>query len=194
MELIEQLKSIVTERSKNPSFLHHDWFVDLHLSIVEKIALELCDVYTDADRDIVRALVWVHDYGKILDMNKEHELNHASKELLKDLGFSQLFTETVGHYLEVMESKMEVDLHGAPIEVKIVSSADAAAHMIGPFFSIYWKEFNTKSIKELMEAGRVKLAKDWDRKIVLPEVKEAFQGRHDYLLEQNGDFPNKFLN
>ena len=191
--LIEQLKNKVTEESKNSNFLHNEWFAEYHLNIVEKIALELCDIYPATNREVVRTLVWIHDYGKILDMSRQHELNNESEKLLLSLGFDVNFTKTVMDYLEIFESKMTADLNEAPIEVKIVSSADGASHLIGPFMSIYWKEFSHKTIPELLKANKDKLYKDWDRKIVLQEVKKAFQERHNLYLEISGDLPNKFL-
>ena len=191
---IQKLKKYITEISKNESFLHHDWFVQYHLEIVEKISLELCEIYKDANKDIVLTLLWIHDYGKILNMDKEHELNHESKKLLIDLGFPKSFTDKIFKYLEIFENKMIINLTKTPIEVQIVSSADGASHMIGPFFPIYWKEHSTKSITELMEQNRIKLIKDWERKIVLPEVKKAFKQRHKLLLEEHvGNFPENYI-
>ena len=44
-----------------------------------------------------------------------------------------------------------------------------------------------------MQGNIRKAMKDWDKKIVLPEIKEVFINRHNFLLEQNGQFPPKFL-
>ncbi len=193
--LIGKFKQHVVEVSKNPNFIHHDWFVEYHLNFVEKISLELCEKYPEADKSIVLILVWLHDYAKILDFSRQHDvvMFEKGREKLLELGFGKLCVDKVLEYLDLFEKKMEVDLRGAPIEVKIVSSADAASHLIGPFFAIYYKENANKTIPELMESNYNKLKKDWDRKIVLPEIKDAFKERHELFLEQVGDFPEKYL-
>ena len=38
-----------------------------------------------------------------------------------------------------------------------------------------------------------KLKKDWERKIVLPEVHALMQARHQLIMEQNGIIPEKFF-
>ncbi len=194
-ELIEKFKFHVIEASKNPSFIHHDWFVEYHLNIVEKIANELCDIHKDADRNLVLALVWVHDYAKILNKEKEHDADMFEKgrEKLLELGFNKDFSNKVVEYLTIFEKKEEIDLHDAPIEVKIASSADAASHLVGPFWAIYFKENSAKPIDDLMQSNRDKLKKDWARKIVLPEVKKAFEERNKFVNEQSGNFPDKYF-
>jgi hypothetical protein len=42
--------------AQNPAFLHHLWYVHYHLEIVERLALELCDLYPSADRNLARLL------------------------------------------------------------------------------------------------------------------------------------------
>ncbi|MCF7865744.1 MAG: hypothetical protein K9M11_04550 [Candidatus Pacebacteria bacterium] len=194
-KLLQNLKAKVIEKSKNPDFIHHAWFVDFHLLFVEKLAMELCDIYKEADKDIVFALVWIHDYAKILDKSREHEAEmlERSRELMMEIGFPVEFINKILEYLEIFESKMTVDLNIAPIEVKIASSSDAASHLVGPFYSIYFWENPGKTVPELVQSNRNKLIKDWNRKVVLPEVRKAFESKHSFMMEQTADFPDKYF-
>src|SRR5688572_16735010 len=132
-ELIKKLKSEVIKAASNPEFMHYKWYVKWHLEIVENLALELCDSYPSINKDMVLILVWLHDYGKIIDRSNEYEatITHG-KPLLEGIGFEKEFINQVIEYINIFESKMENDLSNAPLEVQIVSSADAASHMIGP--------------------------------------------------------------
>jgi hypothetical protein len=49
------------------------------------------------------------------------------------------------------------------------------------------------SVEELMESNIRKLEKDWNRKIVLPEVKKELQVQYDFLRQSFGEIPEGIL-
>jgi hypothetical protein len=191
-DLIAQFKKHVIEKADNPKFLHHEWYVKHHLEIVEKISLELCKKYRKANKDLVLLLVWLHDYGKIVTQSDQYSYD-AGRIKLVEIGFQKDFIDKAILYVQIIDKKSEIDLNNSPIEIKIVSSADGASHMIGPFYGIYIYENYDKNFDELMKNNLAKLEKDWNRKIVLPEVKKMFAERYKFLSEQFGKIPPKFL-
>ena len=191
---IQALKEHVREVSANPDFVHREWFVEYHLKLVERIALELLPHYPQADPDVVMVMVWMHDYGKILDFDNQYAMTSAAGPgALTRLGFDAEFAGKVIANIELLDRKMDEDLHEAPIEVQIVSSADGASHHVGPFMPVYWRENAGKTIADLMASQQAKTLKDWGRKMVLPEVRAAFEWRHRAAMEQAGVLPEKFL-
>lgn len=193
-DLIQEFKHRVIKASQNPKFIHHKWFMKYHLEIVEKIANELCSIYAEADSQLVNILVWLHDYGKILNFDKSAETTLIEgRKILIEIGFPEEVVNKVIRYAEIIDKKLETDLDKASIEIKILSSADAAAHFVGPFFFLWWYENSSKPFEELMQDNIKKARKDWERKIVLPEVRETFRQRYELLLEHAGQLPNKFI-
>jgi hypothetical protein len=193
-ELISQLRDDIIEASSRPGFLHHQWYVKYHLEIVARIAEELSDAHPDANRDFVRALVWIHDYGKTIAFAGQYQLTHIEgRRLLDKIGFPSHFSSRLLEFAGMLDSASEIDLSKAPIEVQIVSSADGCSHFVGPFYYLWWWENSEKPFEELMADNRRKMLKDWRRKIVLPEARAAFQERYRLLVEQTGDIPESFL-
>lgn len=191
-KLVQVFKIEVIKASANPKFIHHEWFLKYHLEIVEKIALEACKYYPQANKNMVLLLVWLHDYGKILDFNNQYKaISTVGKKKLLELGFPGKIVEKAISYITVFDKKTAII--DAPIEIQIVSSADGAAHLIGPFFAIHWKEQSQNSCADLMKENKRKALIDWNKKIVLSEVKKAFLSRHKLLLEHTGKFPKKYL-
>jgi hypothetical protein len=194
LDKIVAFREHVKEMAGDSRFVHHKWFVKWHLEIVEKIATELEHHYPDANREVVEVLVWLHDYGKVLDFDHQYEKTlSAGREKLTQLGFPAEFVDIVINCAEILDKKLEVDLHKAPIEVQIVASADGCSHMVGPFMSLWWYEHPDKPVEQLMSDNIAKLEKDWNRKIVLPEARQVFEQRYNFLREQSGDLPTKYL-
>jgi putative nucleotidyltransferase with HDIG domain len=189
---MEQFRNHVIENFSRKDFTYHEWMIDYHLKIVERIAMELCDKYSNADRDVVHALVWFHDYGKPIDENNERGITATEGvKALAECGFAQDFIEKVVTNWQIMERKNEIDLHSAPIEAQIVSTADGMSHFVGVFYASYFGDggdFATTQ-RRLKE----KITKDWDRKIVLPEARQACEVRYLRAKELLGEFPDKFL-
>jgi hypothetical protein len=193
-DLLDELRRQVSVASTQPSFRHHQWYVRYHLEIVSRITDELLAGHPEADQDLVRALVWIHDYGKTFSFDDQYRLTLTEgRKLLDRIGFPVGFTARLLKCAAVLDSADQTDLSKSPVEVQIVSSADGCAHLVGPFFQLWWWEHPGRPVDQLMADNRRKLARDWQRKVVLPEARAAFAARHRMLCEQAGDLPARFL-
>jgi hypothetical protein len=182
----DRVRDAISAMAQDAAFKHYKWYVKHHLLIVEEISLALCKIYPEADRNLVLLLVWVHDYGKITNQPSTASIVNGERFLL-DCGVNPDRAKQVINSIEIIDRKDIQELTAAAIEIQIVSSADGAAHMVGPFFSIYWWENSDLSIEELQSRNLRKLKTDWERKIVLPTVKRAFASKYHDLLANFGD-------
>ena len=191
---LNAFKQIVIDNCKNEAFTFRDWFISDHMMIVEKIAMQLCDIYTAADRDIVFALVWFHDFGKPIDEKNEREITKTKGvEELRAVGMDEDFVQKVLAHWTRMEMKEIIDISKEAIEVQIVSSSDGASHFVGKFYPGYFEDLKTDGMKKVIDDLRSKMTKDWERKIVLPEVKASFKNRYEHAREIIGEYPEKFI-
>jgi len=191
---IDGFKQIVANNCKSEDFEYREWFVDDHLVIVERIAMELCDKHPEADRDAVRALVWFHDFGKPINEKNEYEVTKEKGiEAMRTVGLPEDFVQKVlGLWLR-MEMKTEIDISREAIETQIVSTADGCSHFVGKFYSSYFRDDSKENLRSIVGRIRDKIDKDWERKIVLPEAKLAFRQRYEKTKEIVGEYPERFL-
>jgi hypothetical protein len=185
---IAALRAAVVASCAEPDFVHHEWYVEFHLEIVERIALELLALYPEANRTVVQALVWTHDLPKILGVADPSD--RRCLELLDRAGIVEPVSRQLLEEVEVLDSK---NLDGAAAEVRIVSSADGCSHLVGPFLSLWWREHPQMSVHELMAENQRKIEVAWRRKICLSEARAAFRPRYELLREQTGLLPATFL-
>lgn len=191
-EKLAAFKEIVIQNFSRPDFRWREWMVDYHLKIVERIAMELCDTYPDADRGVVLALVWFHDFGKPIDEKNERAITATEGvRALSECGFGQAFIDKVVAAWELLEKKNDMDLRTAPIETQIVSSADGMSHFAGVFHASYFGDGDDFATTQ--KRLREKMERDWERKIVLPEARAACERRYVRARELLGEFPERFL-
>ena len=183
---IDDLINKVTENCTREDFEYREWFVSYHLRIVEEVALKLAAAYPEADKDLVRVLAWTHDYSKPLTRDKESEkssLLPMVRTALSELSFDETYIANVCSRLEEIESKDTRPIEKASIEAQIISSADGAAHLIGPFFYSYFRNDPSESIIVTMQRVMQKANRDWEKKILLPEARELVRVRYEKLKE-----------
>ncbi len=183
-----KLKKRVEKLCTNENFVHHEWYFKYHLELVERIVNELKEYYPEADFELINSMVWFHDLDKIVKNQ-----NIVPNDILVEVGFDDNEIQRINDLLKITEGHREIDINEAVIEAKILTSADGVAHFTGPFPLIYWRDNPNKPIEEMMADNLEKLKRDWERKIVIPELKKSFEGRYNYLLELRGIYPDKFI-
>lgn len=181
---IQTLRDVIAKKASSQTFVHHKWFTKWHLEIVEHIATQLLAHYPEADGNTVIVMVWMHDYGKIVNFASQydHALVDEGKNMLIELGFDPQFAEKVAANIKNLDSKTNIDQSN--IETQIVSSADGCPHLVGPFISLYWRENPDKEFEELMKENERKLSVDWDKKVTLKEARQAYQAMHDIEIRK----------
>lgn len=180
--LLTDLRAFVAQKASNPDFIHHKWFIKWHLEVVETLSKDMMKHYPDADESILVALGWMHDYGKIIDYDNQYDhryIEEGRQEMIK-LGFDESFATNIAESIKLFDKKDH--LENESIEIRIVSSADACSHLVGPWISLYWHENPDKPFEDIMSENARKLGGEWDLKVTIPEAKHAYQQLHDNVM------------
>lgn len=152
------------------------WFYEEHLLVVEEIALKLCKLYPEANKDIVLLNVWFHDIGRAHGHNKDHELYGANyaKKILEKEKFDEDFIKIVVNSCKTHSCSK----NGKPenLEGKILATADALSHYHNGFYLriLYsWSKKKDVGFHELKEKLYKKMNRDLNEKIFFEEIKKT---------------------
>lgn len=181
-ELLNTLRAFITEKAAEPAFVHHKWFTKWHLEIVETLSKDMLKYYPEADEATIIALAWMHDYGKIIDYDTQYDHAHieAGRQEMIRLGFDEAFATHIAESIKIYDKKEHLEKES--IEIRIVSSADACSHLIGPFVSIYWQENPDVPFEKIMQENVRKFDGEWEAKVTIPEAKQAYRQLHDDVV------------
>jgi hypothetical protein len=166
--------------ASDPSFVHHEWYIEHHLDYVKAIAHNLLKSNDPEDRQLIDDMVWMHDYPKMMS-DKE---NFSLVEDLVSKHRSPGYTKRLMNQLRNMEAIKSKTWNGKTTTIAaVMSTADALAHYYGPFWQIYHDENPDTPIEELKQKNAEKLEKDKRKlragpmKDGLNSVKLQYKGR-----------------
>ena len=164
----------------DPSFKHHEWYIEHHLDYVMAIAKAIVKSDEEEDQQLIHDMVWMHDYPKMMGDKDNYEL---VRELVSKYR-SERYTDRLMNQLRWMEAIKSPDWNGRTTTIAaVMSTADALAHYYGPFFQIFHDENPDTPIAELKKKNRAKLEKDklklraGPRRTALDNVKLQYKGR-----------------
>ena len=167
--------------ASDPSFKHHEWYIEHHLNYVMAIAKAIVKSDEPEDQQLIHDMVWMHDYPKMMGDNDNYEL---VRELVSKHR-SERYTDRLMNQLRWMEEIKSPDWSGGTTTIAaVMSTADALAHYYGPFWQIYMDENKDKDLDFLKKSNAAKLEKD-KRKLSagpmrdgLDSVKFQYKGRN----------------
>ena len=166
--------------ASDPSFVHHEWYIEHHLDYVKAIAHNLLKSSDPEDSQLIDDMVWMHDYPKMMS-DKE---NFSLVEDLVSKHRSPEYTTRLMNQLHNMEAIKSKTWNGKSTTIAaVMSTADALAHYYGPFWQIYMDENEEKDLEFLKKSNAAKLEKDKRKlragpmKDGLDSVKLQYKGR-----------------
>ena len=164
----------------DPSFKHHEWYIEHHLDYVKAIVHSLKPNAGTDEMEVFNDMVWMHDYPKMLGDKDNFELvrNLVSKHKGK------AYADELVQYIDDMERIKSPDWNGqTTMYGAVMSTADALAHYYGPFWQIYMDENKDKDLDFLKKSNAAKLEKDKNKlragpkRDALDSVKFQYKGR-----------------
>lgn len=154
------------------------WFLPDHLLEVERSANWLCDLYSEADRDVVGLGVWLHDIGRLRGRDDDHDV-YGAEEARKILAETAFPPEKIELIYEVCRSHRCKDVQPQSLEAKILATADAMSHFTHGFYFRLFDHYKDKmNFDELLILIRKKLERDFGQKMFFEEAREKIKGQY----------------
>lgn len=157
------------------------WFLPGHLLIVEKCASWLCDIFPQADRDVVGLAVWFHDSARLDGIEKDHDTEGATiaQKRLTELSFDEAKKNMV---IAACRSHSADEIKPEGLEAKILAAADAMSHFIGGLYlRLVAKKTESMGFEAAIKHLGHKLERDFHQKIDFDEAKIMVKPVYDSL-------------
>ncbi|MDN5274959.1 MAG: hypothetical protein JWP06_860 [Candidatus Saccharibacteria bacterium] len=158
-----------------------DWLGDNHVFLVAENAASLAGRY-GANVELARAAALLHDIAdtemsRFADVHEETSLKIARK-LMREVGFNEqeirLTVDDAIRYHSCHDGNIPASTEG-----KVLATADSQAHLHSDFYIFAtWVMGKEKSLENVKEWVLKKIERDFNSKILFPEVKD--ECREDY--------------
>jgi len=186
-ELYEATKQyslqLVKENPKYVTFPEHFYFV-------ETAALKFCEFHPEADQEIVKLAVWLHDVGHfVLDYSGDYDqaADHAvvseemGRKFLEDCAAE---SELIDKVLHCVRSHRNRDVAPESIEAKILAAADSASHLIGDgVYTFVLRRYGK-------EAAVGKLERDFRDMKIIPEATKELHSLYENWKDLLSNYPD----
>ncbi len=163
------------------------WFVELHLKVVEKLALELAKK-EHADEEVVKLGVWLHDiyYAESEPVSAEkgddrHDVIGAerARKILTEYACDEKVIRQVEECVLAHRCR---DKKPDTLEGKVLASADAMSH-IENFSLLLFLGFvkDKMTVQEVYNWLSRKIDRDWNEKIFFPEARDMVKDKYEQV-------------
>ena len=161
--------------AKNPDREHWaDWLAAHHVFVVADFASELAGRF-GADEDLARAAAMLHDIADVhmsrFDPSHEETSLDIARELLAQNGYTKdeiaLIVDDAIKWHSCHDGKMPHSLEG-----KILSTADALAHLTTDFYLYALHAHADQSLEDAKTWTLKKLERDYHSKIQFEEIRQ----------------------
>lgn len=178
---INQIKNLVKSECHNLGQVDN-WFYDVHLLGVEKIAKKLIKRLPKADKEIVLLGVWLHDLQRVRGIKGDHAKAGAIEagKVMRQFNYSE---KTMGYVREMILSHCcDTRLVPKTLEGKILASADAMSHYINDFY-LTIAATGQRGAADFKKWALEKLDRDYNKKIFFGFARKMIEKRHKVLKE-----------